>query len=84
MDQRTGTAATVSIIAAIGSYVATCTGHPIWGLVAAIVAIPAGAIGLLMSASPRIKGGIMSIVAMVLGVVGLVVAILGMAGAIVF
>lgn len=84
MDQRTGIAAIVAIILAIGSYIATCTGHPIWGLIAALFSVPVGVIGLVMAASPRVSGGIMSIIAIVLGAIGLIVAILGLVGVIVF
>lgn len=84
MDQRTGTTATLAIIAAIACYVLSCAGHPLFGLLAAILSIPLGVIGLIMAASPRVSGGIISIVAIVLGVIGLVVAILGIIGVIVF
>lgn len=79
-EQRTGLAALVSIIAAVGSYITTCTGHPIWGLVLALVSVPLGVLGLVMAASPRVSGGMMSIAAIVLGAIGLVVAILGILG----
>ncbi len=84
MDQRTGMAATLAIIAAVGSYVATCTGHPVWGFVAALISIPLGILGLVFSASPRVGGGILSIASIVLGGIGLVLAILGMVGVMVF
>jgi hypothetical protein len=83
MDQRTGIAATLAIVAAIGSYIASCTGNWGLGLFAAIVAVPLGVVGLLMSASPRVTGGIMSIAAIVLAVIGVVLALLVMLGAIV-
>ncbi len=82
--QVVGTAATISIIAALGSFALTCTGHPIWGLVAAIVAEPAGLFGFVRAASPRVRGGIISIVAMILGAIAAVVAILGIMGYIAF
>lgn len=84
MNQRVGTSAAISLIAAIGSFAATCTGHPFWGLLAAAVSIPAGGIGLAMSASPRIRGGFMSLAAIGLGLLGMIAAILGMVGLIVF
>jgi hypothetical protein len=84
MNQRTGLAATLSIFAAIGSFIATCAGHPLWGLVAAIVAIPLGVLGFVLAASPRVSGGILSIVAMVLGAVGAIFAVLGIAGVVLF
>ena len=84
MDQRTGVAATLSILAAIGSYIAVCAGHPGWGLLLAVISIPLGLVGLVMAASPRVSGGILSIVAMVLGLLGVVVALLGVIGVVVF
>lgn len=82
MEQRTGIVATLSILLALGSFLLTCTGNPIWGLVAAIVSIPLGAVGLAISASPRVSGGMFSIAAIVLGAIAVVVAILGIVGAI--
>lgn len=78
MEQRTGVAATVSILLAIGSYVSTCVGRPILGLILAFCAIPLGGLGMAMAASPRVSGGILSITAIVLGIVGIAVAVIGM------
>lgn len=83
MDQKTGGAATISIILAVGSFILTCTGHPIWGLIAAIFAVPAGLLGLTLSASPKVSGGILSIIAIILAALGIVVAVLGILGVIV-
>ena len=80
MNQRTSTAATLAIVAAIGSYLATCAGHPVLGLVGAIISIPLGVIGLVISTSARVRGGGMSILAIVLGAIGLLLAILGIMG----
>ena len=82
--QRTGTAATLAIVAALGGLIATFTGHPVWGLILALVAILLGAIGLVRAASPRVSGGILSIVAIIVAVLGLGVAGLGMVGTLVF
>ena len=84
MDQRTGCAASASIVAAIGSFIAACAGAPGLGILLAIVSIPAGLVGLIMSASPRVSGGMMSIAAMVLGAIGLVFSIVAATGAFVF
>lgn len=84
MDQKTGIAATLSIIAAVGSYIATCAGHPAWGLFAALLSLPLGLVGVVMSASPRVKGGMLSIVAIIFGLAGVTVAILGITGTIIF
>jgi hypothetical protein len=82
MEQKTGTVAAGSIVAAVLCYVAICSGHPWWGLAMGIVSIPLGLIGLLWSASPRVSGGILSIFAMLLGAVGIVLSILAGIGAI--
>jgi len=83
-SQKTGTSATVSIIAAIGSYLLTFSGRPVYGLLAALLSLPLGVLGLVSAASPRVSGGILSIIAIVLGLIGLSVAILGMIGVIIF
>ena len=84
MEQKTGAAATVSLIAAILSWVVTFTGHPIWGMILGLVAIPAGLIGALMAASPRVGGGLLSVIGMVIGILGLGLAVLGLIGVILF
>ncbi len=45
------------------------------GLVFAIVAIVLGALGVLLALSPRIRGGMISIVSILAGVVGIVAAV---------
>ncbi len=84
MEQKTGTAATLSIVAAAGSYILTFTGHPLWAFLSAILALPLGIIGLLMAASPRVSGGILSLVALGLGALAIILSVLGMLGSIVF
>ena len=84
MDQKVGGAAIASIIAGIASFAFTCTARPFFGVIAAIVALIAGGIGFLMAASPRVRGGMISIAAMVLGALGVIVGVLGMFGKLVF
>lgn len=84
MEQKTGAAATVSLIAAILSWIITFTGHPIWGMILGLVAIPAGLIGALMAASPRVGGGLLSVIGVVIGILGLGLAVLGLIGVILF
>jgi hypothetical protein len=74
-----GLGAVLAFLAAVGSYFSTCSGHPWWGLGLAIVAMPLGAIGLMQSASARVKGGPLSMLAVLLGVVGVGLAIAGIA-----
>jgi hypothetical protein len=81
---NTGTFATIAIIAAIGSLVLTFIGSPVIGLLAAFAALPLGIIGLISAASPKVGGGILSIVAIVLGIFGLGIAVLGIVGVILF
>ncbi|MEW5744248.1 MAG: hypothetical protein AB1805_02230 [Nitrospirota bacterium] len=84
MNQKSSTAATIAIIAAVLSYLLTFTGHPIWGMLSALVSIPLGIFGLVMAASPRVGGGMLSIMAIILGVLAIGVAILGLIGVILF
>ncbi len=83
MGEKTGTAAVLSIIGAIVCYILTFSGHPFWGFALAILAIILGFIGLIMAASPRVSGGIISIAGIVIGASGVVIGILGMIGAII-
>lgn len=84
MEQKTGTLASLSILAAVVSYILTFTGNPIWALLMAIIAIPLGLGGFARAASPRVGGGILSIFAIVLGVLAIGVAVLGLVGVILF
>jgi len=45
------------------------------GLLLAIVAIVAGAIGVIMALSPNVRGGIASIISILAGVVGILAAV---------
>ncbi|WP_027715592.1 hypothetical protein [Desulfuromonas sp. TF] len=84
MEQKSGTSATLSIIAAVGSFIVTFTGHPFFGLLLGIAAIPLGGIGVAMAASPKVGGGLMSVIAIIVGLIAIGVAVLGMIGALVF
>ena len=61
----------IAIAAALGSF---STGA-FWGLVLAIVAIVAGLLGVILSLSPKIRGGVFSIFGVLAGVIGIVAAI---------
>lgn len=84
IEQRTGTAATLAIIAAIGGFILVFTGNPGWGLLVEVLAGVLGAVGLLMAASPRVSGGMLSIAAIVIAVFGFGISALGLIGMIVF
>jgi hypothetical protein len=47
-----------------------------------LVAIVSGVLGLLMAASPKVSGGMISIIAIVAAAVGIVLSILGMLGSV--
>jgi len=83
-EQKTGALATGAIIAAILGFILTFMAHPLFGLFSAIISIPLGIFGLMMAASPRVGGGLLSIIAMVLGVIAIGVAVLGGIGTIIF
>jgi hypothetical protein len=70
--------AVLAILCAIGGMLASCSGHWFLGLVLGILAIPLGLVGLLHSVSPHIRGGIVSVLALILGVVGAVFAVLAL------
>ena len=84
MNQKAGTAATFAIIAAIGSFVLTFTGSPVWGLLVAVLAIVFGIVGVVMSASPKIGGGLMSSFSVILGIFGVGISILVLIGIVLF
>jgi hypothetical protein len=84
MEQRTGIAATLAIVAAIGGMILIFSGHPGWGLLVELLAIVSGIVGFFMSASPRVSGGLLSIAAIVIAVFGMGFSLLGMIGGVLF
>jgi hypothetical protein len=84
LEQRTGTAATLAIIAAIGGFILIFSGNPGWGLLVELLAGFLGALGFFMAASPRVSGAVLSIAAMVIAVIGIGVSALALIGSIVF
>jgi hypothetical protein len=83
IGQRTGALAIAAIVAAVISFIFTFAGHAIVGLFAALISIPLGVVGLVMAASPRVGGGLLSIAAIVLGVIAIGVSVLGLIGGII-
>jgi hypothetical protein len=84
LNKKTGAAATVAIILAIAGIISVFIGHPVWAFLVELAAVAAGAIGFFMAASPRVSGGLMSIVAIIIALLGLGLAVLAMLGALVF
>lgn len=78
MNQRTGVFATLAIIAAVASYLLTFSGHTLFGILLALISIPLGISGFVMAASPRVSGGIMSILAILAGVFAIGIAVVAM------
>ena len=76
--QRMGLGAILAVVASLGSMFFSCSGHPMRGLILAIVAIPLGLFGFIRSASPEVRGGFASIVSIIVGVVGVAVALIAM------
>jgi hypothetical protein len=62
----------LAIIAAVGSFAVGA----FWGFVLAMVAVVFGAIGVLVAFSSRVRGGFLSVFAVVAGILGLIAAII--------
>lgn len=62
-----------SILAILAAMLSFVTGA-FWGLLLAIAAIILGLIGVLISLSPQVRGGFISVVSLAAGVLGIVVA----------
>ncbi|HEV8604595.1 MAG TPA: hypothetical protein VGQ99_04475 [Tepidisphaeraceae bacterium] len=75
---RIGTSAILAVLASLGSMFLSCSGRPLWGLILAVLSIPLGLIGFIRAASPEIKGGIASILSIIVGIVGVAVAVVAM------
>lgn len=71
-------ASIVAILAAIFSFYFSGGGREIIGLILAVLAIGAGMIGGLRALSPSVRGGILSIFAVVLGVIAIVFSIIAL------
>jgi hypothetical protein len=80
LQQHTGKAAGFAIGSALLSFLSTFSGHVILGLLLGILAVPLGLAGAVIAASPRVSGGIISVVGIFVGLLGIVFAIFGMLG----
>jgi len=69
-------ASVVAIVCAIGSFWTSAHHHQLFGLLLALIAIGAGLLGGLRALSPRVTGGILSIMAVVLGVIAILFSVL--------
>ena len=82
--QRTGTATIIALAAAVLGVVLVIAGNPGWALVLEVSAAVLGTVGFFMAASPRIGGGALSILAIVIAVFGIGLSVLGVIGSVIF
>jgi hypothetical protein len=64
-------ASLIAIVCAVASFFVGAG----WGFLLALIAIVAGLIGMVLSISPRVRGGITSFFAIIAGLIGIVTAI---------
>jgi hypothetical protein len=76
--QIKSTASIVAIIAAGLSFYMSSKGREMVALLCALLAMGAGFLGFFRAASPRVSGGILSLVAVALGAIAIVVALLAL------
>jgi hypothetical protein len=67
-DQQTGSTTMMALVAAILGVVLVIAGNPGWALLLEGSAAVLGAVGFFMAASPRMSGGALSILAIVIAV----------------
>jgi len=68
-----------SIVAIVAAIISLFTGA-FWGFILAIIAIVCGIVGSLMAMSPSIRGGIISVLSLVLAAIGIILAIVRAVG----
>ena len=76
--QAKSLASIVAILAALVSFYLSSQGREILALLSAFVAIGAGLVGGLRALSPRVSGGILSILAVALGAIAVIVALIAL------
>ncbi|MDB5322066.1 MAG: hypothetical protein JWN40_3697 [Phycisphaerales bacterium] len=76
--QVRSTASVIAIVCAFGSFYLASRQHQLFGFILALVAIGAGLIGGLRALSPKVSGGILSIIAVALGAIAIVYSLLAL------
>jgi hypothetical protein len=76
--QVRSTASIVAIIAAIASFFMSGRGHAVGGFFLALLAIGAGLVGGVRALSPRVSGGILSILAVIMGAIAIVFSLVAL------
>ena len=74
--QVRSTVSLIAIVCAIGSFVLAAKGREMLALLCAVLAIGGGFLGGLRALSPRVSGGLISLLAIVLGVIGIIVSLI--------
>jgi hypothetical protein len=64
----------VPSIIAIAAALASFAVGAFWGFILALIAIVFGLVGVLLSFSPRVRGGVVSVFSLLAGLAGIVVA----------
>src|SRR3982750_3445856 len=78
--QVRSTVSVIAIVCAIASFVLSARAREMLALLCAVIAIGGGLLGGLRALSPRVSGGLISTLAVVLGVIGIVVAVIALFG----
>jgi hypothetical protein len=68
----------IAIVSALGSFVLAAKGREMLALLCAVIAIGGGLLGGLRALSPRVSGGLISLLAIALGVIAVVVALIAL------
>ena len=76
--QAKSLASIIAILAALVSFYCSSRGWEFRALLLAFVAIGAGLVGGLRALSPRVSGGILSMLAVALGAIAIVVALIAL------
>ncbi len=77
---RLGMPSIFAVVVAITSYPLSFSGHWVWGIVLAVIGIICGLLGMIWAALPGIRGGFLSLIAILLGIIAIVPAILSAIG----
>jgi hypothetical protein len=72
------TVSVLAICAAIGSIILASKGREFLGMFAAVFAVGAGMIGGVRALSPRVTGGMLSMIAVLLGAIGFIFSVIAL------
>ena len=75
--RRIGVRAVLALLGAITGVVMIFVGKPGWGLLLAVCAVVLGAVGLILPASPPVRGGVIRVFAIAIAIFGIGLSVLG-------